>query len=260
MGGNYPTGVGVIFVIVCPIGFGECFPVEGVDVVGMGSAVFPNVTGIGFFAAGAVGEEEVVLLAKGIEFTAEGILPGDVVATIFITLDVFAGTRQFAVFFNAGKFATGIADEGKLFIRFSVNVIQFAVEIPIIVDGVIEFGKNIRLFVFFAIPVGAEIGFCRQFEVKAVTHRHAVEIWRFLCRLVHAAKGEGGAVAEVGFQHAVEGTVVTCMFFLVVFIAAGNANDAPARGLVGVRLPERKIYLTLSGMVLWMVRPSGGGS
>lgn len=43
MGGNYPTGVGVIFVIVCPIGFGECFPVEGVDVVGMGSAVFLNV-------------------------------------------------------------------------------------------------------------------------------------------------------------------------------------------------------------------------
>ena len=178
-----------------------------------------------------VGKEQVVLLAKGIEFTAEGILPGDVVATIFITLDVFAGTRQFAVFFNAGKFATGIADEGKLFIRFSVNVIQFAVEIPIIVDGVIEFGKNIRLFVFFAVPVGAEIGFCRQFEVKAVTHRHAVEIWRFLCRLVHAAKGEGGAVAEVGFQHAVEGTVVTCMFFLVVFIAAGNADDAPAQGL-----------------------------
>jgi hypothetical protein len=46
-----------------------------------------------------VGKEQVVLLAKGIEFTAEGILPGDVVATIFITLDVFAGTRQFAIFF-----------------------------------------------------------------------------------------------------------------------------------------------------------------
>lgn len=46
-----------------------------------------------------VGKEQVVLLAKGIEFTAEGILPGDVVATIFITLDVFVGTRQFAIFF-----------------------------------------------------------------------------------------------------------------------------------------------------------------
>ena len=47
-----------------------------------------------------VGKEQVVLLTKGIEFTAEGILPGDVVATIFITLDVFAGTRQFAIFFS----------------------------------------------------------------------------------------------------------------------------------------------------------------
>ena len=100
MSGNYPTGVGVIFVIVCPIGFGECFPVEGVDVVGMGSVVFPNVMWIRFFATGMVGKEQVVLLAKGIEFTAEGILPGDVVATIFITLDVFAGTRQFAIFFQ----------------------------------------------------------------------------------------------------------------------------------------------------------------
>lgn len=28
MGGNYPTGVGIIFVIVCPIGFGERFPAK----------------------------------------------------------------------------------------------------------------------------------------------------------------------------------------------------------------------------------------
>ena len=47
-----------------------------------------------------VGKEQVVLLTKGIEFTAKGILPGDVVATIFITLDVFAGTRQFTIFFQ----------------------------------------------------------------------------------------------------------------------------------------------------------------
>lgn len=147
-----------------------------------------------------VGKEQVVLLAKGIEFTAEGILPGDVVATIFITLDVFAGTRQFAIFFNAGKFATGIADEGKLFIVFGVNVIQFAVEIPIIVDGVIEFGKNIRLFVFFAVPVGAKIALGGQVEIEAATHRYAVEIRRFLCALVHSAEAEGGAVAKVGFQ------------------------------------------------------------
>ena len=45
-----------------------------------------------------VGKEQVVLLAKDIEFTAEGILPSDVVALIFVTLNVFAGTRQFAVF------------------------------------------------------------------------------------------------------------------------------------------------------------------
>ena len=47
-----------------------------------------------------VGKEQVVLLAKGIEFTAEGILPSDVVALIFVTLNVFAGTRQFAIFFQ----------------------------------------------------------------------------------------------------------------------------------------------------------------
>lgn len=178
-----------------------------------------------------VGKEQVVLLAKGIEFTAEGILPSDVVALIFVTLNVFAGTRQFAVFFNAGKFATGITDEGKLFIGFSVDVIQFAVEIPIIVDGVIEFGKNIRLFVFFAVPVGAKIALGGQVEIEAATHRYAVEIRRFLRALVHSAEAEGGAVAKVGFQYAVEGAVVTRVFFLPVFVAAGNANDATAQGL-----------------------------
>ena len=61
-------------------------------------------------------------------------------------------------------------------------------------------------------------------------------------------------------RHAVKAAVLACTFLLVVFVAIGNAADATARGLVGVRLPERKIYLTLSGMVLWMVRPSGGGS
>ena len=178
-----------------------------------------------------VGKEQVVLLAKGIEFTAEGILPSDVVALIFVTLNVFAGTRQFAVFFNAGKFATGIADEGKLFIGFGVNVIQFAVEIPMVIDGVIEFGKNIRLFVFFAVSVGAKITLGGQVEIEAATHRYAVEIRRFLRALVHSAEAEGGAVAKVGFQYAVEGAVVTRVFFLPVFVAAGNANDATAQGL-----------------------------
>ena len=112
-----------------------------------------------------------------------------------------------------------------------MDVIQFAVEIPIIVDGVIEFGKNIRLFVFFAVPVGAKITLGGQVEIEAATHRYTVEIRRFLCRLVHTAKGEGGAVAKVGFQYAVEGTVVTRVFFLPVFVAASDADDATAQGL-----------------------------
>ena len=62
MGGNDAAGIGIVFVIVFPIGFGQCFPVKGVNVIGVSSAVFPDVTGIGFFAAGAVGEEEVVPL------------------------------------------------------------------------------------------------------------------------------------------------------------------------------------------------------
>ena len=51
-------------------------------------------------------------------------------------------------------------------------------------------------------------------------------------------------------RHAVKAAVLACMFLLVVFVAIGNAADATARGLVGVRLPEGTIYLTLSGMVL----------
>ena len=133
MGGNGVAGIGIVFVIVFPIGFGQCFPVKGVNVIGVGGTVFPDVTGIGFFAAGAVGEEEVVLLAEGIEFARQVILPGDIVAVIFVTLDVFGCAIEFTAFFDAREFAAGIADKGKLFVRRGVDVIQFAVKVPMVV-------------------------------------------------------------------------------------------------------------------------------
>ena len=193
----------VLAVVGVPVGTGHFMAGEGVDRRRQAVVVLPALAHIQLLAAVAVGHEGFVLLAQRLEGAIQVGLEGQLVAGMVVTLDVVH--RQRAGGADATAHGTGTRQRGVLGHRMGLPVVQLGIEVPVVVQVVVQLDEGVPLAIAALVPVHAQELVSGQVGIGVVVgHRQAVGV-RCVVRVVHqSAHGEARAIAQRLVGHAIE--------------------------------------------------------
>ena len=140
-------------------------------------------------------------------FASDTRLPAQLLAIVVVVLHVVAG--QQAIGPHTSERGTRIGQCSKTLVHAGVDVVQLGVELPVIVEVVVELHEGVELGVLRAVPVRPQVGGTGQAQLgRPLPHRHAERVRHFAGTLVHHTRRHQTGFPHVGIHHTVDNAQV----------------------------------------------------
>ena len=204
---------------------------EGVDIEAAVVGIFRTVADVEPFTGVAVGGKGLVLVPQGLEGAVDVGLEGELVAGMVVALDAIQ--RQHAICGDATAQTAGAGQRRILLHRECAPVIDLHVQVPVVVQVMVQLHEGVLLAIAPFVPAHAQEGVTRQAQIAAGgRQRQAVGIGRVLLVLQQTAQRHAGAIPEGLVQHPIEQAVVAVHVILEGAIAFGHRHHPATDGLL----------------------------